>query len=394
MSWSSSIMKKKFETRAIHVGQKPEELYGSVSLPLYQTSTFKQKEFGEYIYDYSRAGNPSRSALEETISSLEGGSDAAMFGSGMAAISAIFTLLKKGDHLIISGNVYGGTYRLMTQIMEDMDLSVSWVDTSDLELVKATISPTTKMIVIESPTNPMMQLTDILAVSKISKKNNLLLVVDNTFMSPYYQRPLSLGADLVMHSTTKYINGHSDVIGGVVIGTDVEIMDRLHFIQMSVGAVPGPFDCWLTQRALKTLAVRMEAHNYNAMHLAERLESSGKFKNVYYPGLKSHPQFELATQQQLNPHDKPGYGGIFSVELNSLENARQFVKGLEIFTLAESLGGVESLVCHPATMTHASIPPEIRNELGITDGILRLSVGIEHIEDLLMDINNALLRVV
>ena len=387
-------MKKKFETRAIHVGQKPEELYGSVSLPIYQTSTFKQEEFGEYTYDYSRAGNPTRNALEKTIASLEGGADAAMFASGMAAMSAIFTLLKQGDHLILSGNVYGGTYRLLTQIMEDMGLSSSWIDTSDSELVQATVASNTKMIVIESPTNPMMQLTDIEAVSQISKKNNLLLVVDNTFMSPYYQRPLSLGADLVKHSATKYINGHSDVIGGVVIGSDSEIMDRLHFIQMSVGAVPGPFDCWLTQRALKTLAVRMESHNHNAMRLAEKLEDSGKFKNIYYPGLPSHPQFELATRQQLNPHGKPGYGGMLSVELNSVENARQFVKGLEIFTLAESLGGVESLVCHPATMTHASIPKEIRVELGITDGLIRLSVGIEHVDDLLMDINNALSKVV
>ena len=387
-------MKKNFETRAIHVGQKPEELYGSVSLPIYQTSTFKQEEFGEYTYDYSRAGNPTRNALEETIASLEGGTDAAMFGSGMAAMSAIFTLLKQGDHLILSGNVYGGTYRLLTQIMENMGLSASWIDTSDSKLVRATITSDTKMIVIETPTNPMMQLTDIQAVSKISKDNNLLLVVDNTFMSPYYQRPLSLGADLVMHSTTKYINGHSDVIGGVVIGLDSEVMSQLHFIQMSVGAVPGPFDCWLTQRALKTLAVRMESHNHNAMRLAEKLEDSEKFENVYYPGLKSHPQFELATRQQLNPHGKPGYGGMLSVELSSLEDARQFVKGLEIFTLAESLGGVESLVCHPATMTHASIPPEIRSELGISDGLIRLSVGIEHVDDLLMDIANALSRIV
>ena len=387
-------MKKKFETRAIHVGQKPEELYGSVSLPIYQTSTFKQEEFGEYTYDYSRAGNPTRSALEETIASLEGGSDAAMFSSGMAAMSSIFMLLKQGDHLIISGNVYGGTYRLMTQIMEDMGLSASWIDTADLELLKGAIKSSTKMIVIESPTNPMMQLTDIQAVSKISKEHGLLLVVDNTFMSPYYQRPIEHGADLVMHSTTKYINGHSDVIGGAVIGMDAEIMDRLHFIQMSVGAVPGPFDCWLTQRALKTLAVRMESHNHNAMRLAQKIEDSGKFNNVYYPGLESHPQFELATRQQLKPHGEPGYGGMLSVELDTLENARQFVKGLEIFTLAESLGGVESLACHPATMTHASIPEKIRGELGITDGLVRLSVGIEHVDDLLMDINNALSKLV
>ena len=316
-----------------------------------------------------------------------------MFASGMAAMSAIFTLLKQGDHLILSGNVYGGTYRLLTEIMQNMGLSSSWIDTSDSKLVQATITLDTKMIVIESPTNPMMQLTDIHAVSKISKDNNLLLVVDNTFMSPYYQRPLSLGADLVMHSTTKYINGHSDVIGGVVIGSDSEVMDRLHFIQMSVGAVPAPFDCWLTQRALKTLAVRMESHNYNAMCLAKKLEDSGKFIKVYYPGLKSHPQFELATRQQLNPNGKPGYGGMLSVELSTLDDARKFVKGLEIFTLAESLGGVESLVCHPATMTHAPIPPKIRSELGISDGLIRLSVGIEHVDDLLADIKNALLRV-
>jgi cystathionine beta-lyase/cystathionine gamma-synthase len=386
-------MKKKFETRAIHIGQKPEKLYGSVSLPIYQTSTFKQEEFGEYTYDYSRAGNPTRNALEETIASLEEGIDAAMFGSGMAAMSAIFTLLKKGDHLIISGNVYGGTYRLMTQFMENIGLSASWIDTSDSELVRAAITSNTKMIVIESPTNPMMQLTDIKAVSIISNECNLLLVVDNTFMSPYYQRPLSIGADLVMHSTTKYINGHSDVIGGVVIGNDAEIMERLHFIQMSVGAVPGPFDCWLTQRAIKTLAIRMETHNDNALRIAEKLEDSGKFIAVYYPGLKSHPQFELATRQQLNPLGTPGYGGMLSVELSTLKDARLFVKGLEIFTLAESLGGVESLVCHPATMTHASVPAELRTELGISDGLVRLSVGIENVDDLLKDINNALAKI-
>ncbi len=386
-------MKKKFETRAIHVGQSPESLYGSVSLPIYQTSTFKQEEFGEYTYDYSRAGNPTRSALEETLASLEGGLDAAMYSSGMAAISAIFMLLEKGDHVIISDNVYGGTYRLMTQVLESMGLLASWVDTSNLDLISSNISGNTRMIMVESPTNPMMQLTDIKAVSEISKKNSLQLVVDNTFMSPYYQRPLSLGADLVVHSTTKYINGHSDVIGGVVIGSNSETMEKLHFIQMSVGAVPGPFDCWLTQRSLKTLAVRMEAHNQNAMAIAKDLENSGKFINVYYPGLESHRQFILATSQQLSPHGKPGYGGMISVELKNLEDARAFVKNLEIFTLAESLGGVESLVCHPATMTHASIPFEIRNDLGITDGLVRLSVGIENVDDLLADINKALSKV-
>jgi cystathionine beta-lyase/cystathionine gamma-synthase len=383
-------MNKKFETRAIHVGQTPEKLYGSVSLPIYQTSTFKQEEFGEYIYDYSRAGNPTRNALEETIASLEEGKDAVMFGSGMAAISAIFTLLNAGDHVLVSGNVYGGTYRLMSKILESYGLSASWVDTSNLEETEAAVTSSTKMIVVETPTNPMMQLTDIEAIANIAKAHDLISVVDNTFMSPYYQRPLTLGTDLVMHSTTKYINGHSDVVGGVVIGNDDAIMEQLHFIQMSVGAVPGPFDCWLTQRSLKTLAVRMEAHNNNAMTIAKTLEDSQKFKHVFYPGLTSHPQHNLATKQQKNPHGKSGYGGMISVELDSIDLAKSFVKNLKIFTLAESLGGVESLVCHPATMTHASVPEDVRNSLGLSDGLVRLSVGIEHSEDLLEDIESAL----
>ena len=383
-------MKKKFETRAIHVGQTPEKLYGSVSLPIYQTSTFKQEEFGEYIYDYSRAGNPTRNALEETIASLEEGKDAVMFGSGMAAMSAIFTLLNAGDHVIISGNVYGGTYRLMSKVLGNYGLSASWVDTSNLEEVEAAVKSSTKMIVVETPTNPMMQLTDIEIITNLAKAHDLISVVDNTFMSPYYQRPLTLGADLVMHSTTKYINGHSDVVGGIVIGNDEEIIEKLHFIQMSVGAVPGPFDCWLTQRSLKTLAVRMEAHNYNAMTIAKILEDSQKFKNIFYPGLISHPQHSLATKQQKSPHGKAGYGGMISVELDSIDLAKSFVKNLKIFTLAESLGGVESLVCHPATMTHASVPHDVRNSLGLSDGLVRLSVGIEHPEDLLADIEIAL----
>ena len=381
---------KKFETKAIHVGQDPDKIYGSVSLPIYQSSTFKQKEFGEYIYDYSRADNPTRNDLEKTISALEEGVGAAMFSSGMAAISSILSLLCKDDHVIFTSNVYGGTYRLIKQILINFGIESSWIDTTDLDAIQSNINSSTKMIFIESPTNPMMELCDINAISKIAKDNHLKLIVDNTFMSPYYQRPLNLGADIVVHSTTKYINGHSDVIGGVVISNNEEVIEKLHFIQMSVGAVPGPMDCWLTQRSLKTLAIRMKAHNYNAIQIANMLDNNNKIIKTFYPGLKSHSQYELASSQQLDPDGNPGYGGMITIELKDLSTARTFAKNLTIFTLAESLGGVESLICHPATMTHASVPDDMRKELGISDGLLRLSIGIEHIEDLTQDLNNAI----
>ena len=381
---------KRFETKAIHVGQDPEKLYGSVSLPIYQTSTFKQKNFGEYVYDYSRAGNPTRTNLEDTISSLEEGVGAAMFSSGMAAISSVLSLLSKDDHVIFTKNVYGGTYRLVNQILVDFGLDASWIDTADQDAISSNVKNSTKMILIESPTNPMMELSDIKAIGKLAKANNLLLVVDNTFMSPYFQRPLSLGANIVLHSTTKYINGHSDVIGGVVVSSDEQIIERLHFIQMSIGAVPGPMDCWLTQRSLKTLAVRMKVHNSNAMKIAEVLNNDSRIKQTIYPGLIGHPQYALATSQQLDPNGDPGYGGMLSIILENIDQATVFAKKLNIFTLAESLGGVESLICHPATMTHASIPSDIREELGISEGLLRLSIGIEHIDDLLDDISSAI----
>jgi cystathionine beta-lyase/cystathionine gamma-synthase len=382
--------KLNFNTRAIHVAQEPEPVYGAVSHPIYLTSTYKQESFGEYIYDYSRAGNPTRDNLEKSIASLEDGKGAVAFGSGMAAISSIITLLSSGDHIIVSHNVYGGTFRIIDKIYKNFNIEVDWVNTSDIEAIKNGIKTNTKFIFIETPTNPMMQLSDIESIANIAHENNLKLIVDNTFMSPYFQRPLNFGADMVLHSTTKYLNGHSDVVGGIVISNDLDILDKLTFIQMSVGAVPSPFDCWLTQRSLKTLAIRMERHNSNAQKIAQVLEDSKKFEKVYYPGLKSHPQHNLAKKQQLDPNGEPGFGGMISVVLQDQKSAQKFVNKLKLFILAESLGGVESLVCHPASMTHASIPLEKQKLIGLTDGLVRLSVGIEDPKDLLIDINNAL----
>ena len=382
--------KLNFNTRVIHVAQEPEPIFGAVSHPIYLTSTYKQESFGEYIYDYSRAGNPTRDNLEKSISSLEDGKGAVAFGSGMAAISSIITLLSSGDHIIVSHNVYGGTFRILDKIYKNFNIEVDWVNTSDVEAVKDGIKTNTKFIFIETPTNPMMQLSDIESIADIAHENNLKLIVDNTFMSPYFQRPLNFGADMVLHSTTKYLNGHSDVVGGIVISNDLDILDKLIFIQMSVGAVPSPFDCWLTQRSLKTLSVRMEKHNSNAQKIAQVLENSNKFEKIYYPGLKSHTQHSLAKKQQLDPNGEPGFGGMISVVLRNQKSAQKFVNKLKLFTLAESLGGVESLVCHPASMTHASIPLEKRKLIGLTDGLVRLSVGIEDPKDLLIDINNAL----
>ena len=383
---------KNFSTKAIHVGQNPEKLYGAVSLPIYLTSTFKQEEFGEYEYDYSRAGNPTRTNLEENIASLENGKGAVAFSSGMGAISAVIHLLSAGDEVIFTRNVYGGTYRIMEKIYKNLSINSHWVDTTNLEVLEKTISKKTKMIYIETPTNPMMEICDINAISKISKKYNCILVVDNTFMSPYNQRPIELGADIVMHSITKYLNGHSDVIGGILITNKESLLEKLRFIQMSVGSVPSPFDCWIVQRSLKTLHVRMDRHNSNANEIANYLEQNNKVVSIYYPGLKNHPNHEIAKKQQLNPSGDSVFGGMISIDLGSIKNARTFVKNLEIFTLAESLGGVESLVCHPATMTHASIPENIRNDLGITQGLVRLSVGIEDVNDLVGDIDQAINR--
>ena len=382
--------KIKFNTKTVHKGQKPEELYGAVSLPIYQTSTFKQNKIGEYIYDYSRAGNPTRTNLEENICSLEGGEDAISFASGLAAISSIIQLFKSGDHIIFTENVYGGTYRLLDTIMEKFGVESSWVDTSSLDKIKSEIKSNTRLIFIETPTNPMMSLSDINAITNIAKEHNILVAVDNTFMSPYFQRPLELGADIVVHSTTKYLNGHSDVIGGVVIVKDKEIGETLHYIQMSVGAVPGPFDCWLTQRSIKTLHLRMPRHDENGRAVAEYLSKSSKINKVFYPGLEDHPQHELAKKQQLDPDGNPGFGAMISIDLGSFDRASEFIRHLDIFALAESLGGVESLICHPAKMTHASVSADDRERLGISDGLLRISIGVEDVDDLIADLDSAL----
>ena len=380
----------KFNTKTVHKGQKPEELYGSVSLPIYQTSTFKQNKIGEYTYDYSRAGNPTRTNLEENICSLEEGKDAISFASGLAAISSVVQLFKSDDHIILTENVYGGTYRLLNTIMNKFKVESSWVDTSSIKSIKSKIKSNTKLIFIETPTNPMMSLSDIKAIVALAKEHNILVAVDNTFMSPYFQRPLQMGADIVIHSTTKYLNGHSDVIGGAVIVNNREIGERLHYIQMSVGAVPGPFDCWLTQRSIKTLHLRMPRHDENGRTIAKYLSESNKINKVFYPGLENHPQHELAKKQQLDPNGKPGFGAMISIDLGSFDKASKFLSHLNIFTLAESLGGVESLICHPAKMTHASISAEDRQRLGISDGLLRLSIGVEDVDDLIADLDTAL----
>jgi len=381
---------KKFSTKSIHKGQKPEKLYGSVSLPIYLSSTFKQEEFGEYVYDYSRAGNPTRTSLEENISALEEGNGAVAFSSGMAAISSIIHLLSSNDEVIFTRNVYGGTFRIMDKIYKNFSIKSHWVNTTNIDQIEKVINKKTKIVFIETPTNPMMEISDIREISKLCNKYNCLLVVDNTFMSPYNQRPLTLGADIVMHSTTKYLGGHSDVIGGILISKHEDIIEKLKFIQMSVGAVPSPFDCWLTQRSLKTLSVRMRAHNKNAFEIAHFLKSYPKISSIHYPGLKDHLNHKIAANQQLDPNGNSVYGGMISIDLGSLSAARKFVKKLNIFTLAESLGGVESLVCHPATMTHASIPLDIRQELGVTDGLVRLSIGIEDLDDLKEDLETAI----
>ena len=383
----------KFNTKTVHKGQKPEKLYGSVSLPIYQTSTFKQNEIGEYIYDYSRAGNPTRSNLEENICSLENGADAVSFSSGLSAITSIIQLFSSGDHMIFTSNVYGGTFRLLDTVMKKYNIEQSWVDTSSIENVKSAIKDNTKLIFIETPTNPMMTISDIKGICEVAHQNNILVAVDNTFMSPYFQRPIELGADIVVHSTTKYLNGHSDVIGGVVITKEKELGEKLHYIQMSVGAVPGPFDCWLTQRSIKTLHLRMPRHNENGIEIAEFLNESNKISNVYYPGLSNHPQHELAKKQQLDPNGNHGFGAMISIDLDDYDKASKFTKNLNIFCLAESLGGVESLICHPAKMTHASLGPQKREKLGISDGLLRLSVGVEDVVDLKNDLSEALEKI-
>jgi cystathionine beta-lyase/cystathionine gamma-synthase len=377
-----------FATDAIHVGQEPDPSTGSIVAPIYQTSTYVQPELGKNKgYDYARTAHPNRRALERTVAKLEGGTAAFVFTSGMAAIDAVFRLLRPGDHAILSQAVYGGVVRLTTQFLVQFGMEFSFVDTSCTENVAKAIRPKTKLVYVETPTNPTMTVTDISAVAKLAAGHKLTLAVDNTFLSPYFQRPIELGAHIVVHSMTKYLNGHSDCTGGAAILTRQEDADRIYFLQRSVGSGLAPMDCFLVSRGIKTLAVRMKQHEANGMAVAKYLEAHSKVKRVLYPGLASHPQHEIAKKQQS------GFGAMLSFDLGSLEASRRLLNHVKLCSLAESLGGVETLISHPASMTHASVPAEMRQQIGITDGLVRLSVGIEDVEDLIADLDFALSKV-
>ncbi|UCH64187.1 MAG: PLP-dependent transferase [Fidelibacterota bacterium] len=380
-------MKQGFATRAIHVGQEPDPGTGAVVPPVYQTTTFAQEDPGIHRgFIYSRAQNPTRTSLEQNLASLEGGRYGIAFASGMAALSALVMHFGAGDHFVVGENIYGGTYRVLTRVFNRFNIKCSWVDSRSVDNIAAAITSTTRAVIIETPSNPMMTLSDIEGTARLARDRDLLCVVDNTFMSPYCQRPLELGAHVAFHSVTKYLAGHSDVLMGVLITSEDDLAEDLYFVQKSVGAVPSPFDCWLASRSLKTLAVRIEQHSRNALTLARFLDEHSEIKRVYYPGLPTHPGHELAARQQSTPDGHPVFGGMISLETGSLERARMFIKNLAVFTLAESLGGVESLVEHPAIMTHADVPREKREALGLTDGLVRLSVGIEDLADLQDDL--------
>lgn len=377
-----------FATRAIHDGQEPEQLTGAVNVPIFLTSTYQQEEIGKNKgHEYARLTNPTRDALEESLRSLEGGTSAHVFGSGMAAITALCTMMKAGDHVVCSDNVYGGTARVFDKILANYGLRFTYVDSSKAENVAAAITPSTKLVHIETPTNPMMSITDIRAVAEICHAHGVELSVDNTFMSPYFQQPIALGADIVMHSTTKFLNGHSDGLGGVLVCTKPEQAERFRFVQKCTGGILSPFESYLLLRGVKTLAVRMKQHDANGRAVAEFLKRHKAVKQVFYPGLKEHPQHELAKRQQT------GFGSMISIELGSLDHANTFAKSLRLGYLAESLGGVETLICHPASMTHAAVGAEGRARLGITDGLMRISVGIEDVEDVIADLGQALDKV-
>lgn len=375
-----------FATRAVHDGQEPERLTGAVAVPIYATSTYAQDELGKprLGYEYARVTNPTRDRLEQNLASLEGGVAARVFASGMASINALYTMLKSGDHVVCSSNVYGGVPRLFNQVLANFGLQFSYVDTSDLRAVERAIRRNTRWVHIETPTNPLMTLSDIEAICKIAHKRGVQVVVDNTFMSPYFQQPIALGADIVMHSTTKFLNGHSDGLGGVLVCTTREQADQLAFVQKSQGAIMSPFECWLILRGVKTLAVRMEKHDESGRIVADYLSMHKKVKKVFYPGLPTHPQYELAKRQMS------GFGSMITFETGSLNNARKMLKRVRVCTLGESLGGVETLISHPASMTHAAIGAEGRKKIGLTDGMVRISVGIENVEDILMDLEQAL----
>ena len=377
-----------FATDAIHVGQEPDPATGSIVPPIYQTSTYVQSELGkDKGYDYARTAHPNRRALERCVAKLEGGSAAFVFTSGMAGIDCVFRLLRPGDHAIISQAVYGGVIRLTTQFLVQFGMEFSFVDTSSLEAVAKNIRPNTKMLYVETPTNPTMIITDLAAAAALANERKLTLVVDNTFLSPYFQKPIALGAHIVVHSMTKYLNGHSDCTGGAVILTRQEDADKIYFLQRSTGAGLAPMDCFLVARGIKTLAVRMKQHEENGMAVARFLEGHAKVKRVLYPGLASHPQHAIAQKQQT------GFGAMLSFDLGSLEAARRLLNHVKLCSLAESLGGVETLISHPASMTHASVPAEMRQRVGILDGLVRISVGIEDKEDLIADLDFALSKV-
>jgi cystathionine gamma-lyase len=381
--------KQGFETRAIHAGQEPDPTTGAIMIPIYTSSTYVQESPGVHKgYDYSRSINPTRKALEACIADLEGSNFGYAFASGMSASATVLEILSSGDHVIAMDDLYGGTYRLFENVRKrSAGLDFTFCDLSDVKALEASLKPNTKMIWIETPTNPLLKIADLKAISSFAKNNNLIAVCDNTFCSPFVQNPLEFGFDIVVHSATKYLNGHSDLIGGVVVCSDdkTELAEQLLYLQNAVGSIMNPFDSFLLLRSLKTLPVRMERHCSNAIQIANFLESHNSIQRVIYPGLESHPQHEIA-KEQMN-----GFGGMISVEIKGgLEGAKKFLERTEIFSLAESLGGVESLIEHPAIMTHASIPPEVREEIGISDGLVRLSVGIEALEDLTDDLEKAL----
>jgi cystathionine beta-lyase/cystathionine gamma-synthase len=372
-------------TRAVHAGQEPDPKAGAVMPPIYQTSTYVMEGLGRHKgYDYARTANPTREAYERNVASLEGATHGMAYSSGLAALDAVLKLFKAGDHVISETNLYGGSGRMMREFYAPVGLEFSFVDTRDIGAIEAALRPETQMVFLETPTNPMMRLADLAAVADLTKAHGLLLVVDNTFATPIFQQPIRLGTDIVLHSTTKYLNGHSDMLGGILVCDRDDLAERLSFIQMAGGAVPGPMDCWLALRGAKTLPLRMRQHDHNGRAIAEWLAQRDDVPIVYYPGLESHPQHDLARRQMS------GFGGMISFDLQDNDRTRRFVEGTRIFQLAESLGGVESLVNHPASMTHASVPPAMREDMGLTDSLVRLSCGIEDLEDLLADIEQAL----
>jgi cystathionine beta-lyase/cystathionine gamma-synthase len=382
---STKNPKPGFATRAIHVGQEPDPTTGAVAPAIYATSTYVQEEIGKHKgYEYARVSNPTRTRLEENLAALEAGVAAKVFSSGMAAINAVVTTLKAGDHVVCGHNLYGGTPRLFNQVWADFGLEFAYVDTSDVRNVERALTKKTRLVFIETPTNPLMALTDIHAVSEACRPRKIDVVVDNTFMSPYFQQPIALGADMVVHSTTKFLNGHSDGLGGVVVCTRPDQADKLAFLQKAAGAILSPFECWLILRGVKTLAVRMRQHDQSGREVAKFLAGHKKVKKVFYPGLPDHPQHDLAKQQMT------GFGAMISFETGSLSNANKMLRKVRVCSLGESLGGVETLISHPATMTHAAVGAKGRKEIGITDGMVRISVGIEDVEDIISDLDQAL----